>query len=146
MFDIGGLPTSAVIRRIHLAILSPETPWSRVTKAWEYIGGRHAYNDLYGIMSVSRSLFYRPETGKSLKGIRLTRISPSIGISSTDSPDESAIVFRIQKFAGGLAARSQGDRPAMNSSVETRYPFLNEKWWNTAARFTRSSSCADMAR
>ena len=128
MCDIGGLPTSVAIRRLHLAILSPETPWSRVTSAWGHLGGRHAYNDLYGIMSVSRSLFYRPETWEKLEGHSAYEdFVINKDLVKRIHPMNRQLYFGYKSLLAGLLLNHKGDRPAMNSSVETRYPFLDEK-------------------
>lgn len=128
LLDVGGIPVSAMARRIHLALLSPETPFSRVQKAWEYLGSRHAYNDLYGIMSVSRTLFYRPETWSQLDDhTAYEDFVINRDLVQRIHPMNRALYFGYKSLLAGLLLNHKGDRPAMNSSVETRYPFLDEK-------------------
>lgn len=135
MFDIGGLPVSVGIRRAFLKIASPNIPWQRVKRVWGLIGGPHAYNDLYGMMTMSRMLYYRPETWQALDGhIAYQDMVMNLDRVKRWHPLNRALYLGYKTMLPGLLMNHKGDRPAMNSSVETRYPFLDERLVEYCAR------------
>lgn len=127
MLDVGGLPVSAAVRRVFFSMMAPNIPWSRVKKTWEIIGGRHAFNDLYGMIAMSRFHFYKPETWSAIDG-HIAYEDMAINRERVQKwhPVNRALYLGYKTMLPGLLMNHKGDRPAMNSSVEGRFPFLDE--------------------
>ncbi len=90
-------------------------------------GARTAQQDLYDILGQSRSLLYSDGMWQSLSGHSayddLDITNPNFG--RWDPLNQSLYVgYRV--MLAGMLLLSKGDRIAMNSSVETRYPFLDD--------------------
>lgn len=127
MLDVGGLPVSAGVRRLFFNAIGGKVPWSRVQKTWDLIGGRHAFNDLYGFIAMSRSFFYKPETWAALDGhIAYEDMAINRERAKKWHPLNRALYLGYKTMLPGLLMNHKGDRPAMNSSVEGRFPFLDE--------------------
>ena len=60
-------------------------------------------------------------------------------------PLNQSLYFGYKVISPGLLLNSKGDRVAMHSSVETRYPFLDEDVIAFLAARTRAGSCAACA-
>lgn len=129
MFDVGPIRPSAAVRRAFFRYFAPEIPWSQLKRTFEAIGGVDAFNDFYGIMSLSRQLYYRPETFEALEG-RSAYDDFNFDVERIRrwSPLNRTLYLGYKTMIAGLLLNHKGDRPAMNSSVETRYPFLDEKF------------------
>jgi len=97
----------------------------RVTQ--ETVGGHNGYLDVYGMMSLSKLRFYNAELRES---IAKKSPYPEIGLNSERMmrwhPFNRSLAVGVRVMLGGHLMSSKGDRVAMNSSVETRYPFLDE--------------------
>jgi asparagine synthase (glutamine-hydrolysing) len=128
MFDVAGVPISAGIRRIFARLAAPEVPYTQVQRIWSLIGGRHAVNDLYGFMTLSRHLLYSRSTWDAV-GDHLAYEDLHIRRDRVQRwhPLNRALYLGYKTMLTGLLMTHKGDRPAMNSSVETRYPFLDEQ-------------------
>jgi asparagine synthase (glutamine-hydrolysing) len=102
-------------------------------RAEEAVGGHTAWHDLYGLVSLAKRQFYgerlreleefEPYAGLGLDPVRLRRWHPL---------NQSLAVGQRTHLAGLLLSLG-GDRVAMHSSVETRYPFLDEDLADFAA-------------
>ncbi len=103
-------------------------PWREVKRNVAAVAGYNAWHDVYGVMSLSRGLFYSdamreatadylPWEHLGLDAARMARWHPlNRGL---------AVGGRV--MLAGMLLSSKGDRVAMHSSVETRYPFLDEE-------------------
>jgi asparagine synthase (glutamine-hydrolysing) len=125
---IPGLPLSHLARRAYLRLTgAPRFPWALARGPEEVLQGPNAWLNIYGLMSLSKFRFYSqdlhrqlgdhmPYDDLGLNRERMRRWHPF---------NRSLYVGARVMLAGHLLA-SKGDRVAMNSSVETRYPFLDE--------------------
>jgi asparagine synthase (glutamine-hydrolysing) len=124
---IPGLPLGewawrAFLRRIGAADLGSET--QRVERA---VGGSPAWLILYGLVRLSRWRFYSPELRERLAdylpyadlGLNLERLRRW-------HPLNQSLYLGLRIHLPGLLLSLAGDRVAMHSSVEIRYPFLDE--------------------
>jgi asparagine synthase (glutamine-hydrolysing) len=133
--DVLGLPLSQWLRRGLVALGGTGFPWSNIRRAQHLVGGHNGWLDIYGLMSLSKLRFFSPWMKEQmldqvpyddleLPRERMVRWHPL--------NRELAIGFRTH--LGGLLLNAKGDRVAMHSSVETRYPFLDEAVFNFLAR------------
>jgi asparagine synthase (glutamine-hydrolysing) len=123
------LSLSQLIRRLFARLMgAPEGTWKFVQRAQAAVGGHNAWLDIYGILSLSKLRFFSPWLLKQVEdrspyddlGFDLERMRRWHPLNR-----ELATGARIQ--LAGLLLNAKGDRVAMNSSVETRYPFLDEE-------------------
>jgi asparagine synthase (glutamine-hydrolysing) len=128
-FDVFGLPISQWIRRIGVKLAgSPCFSADLLRRVRESVGGHNGWLDVYGLMSLSKLRFFSPQfKTQALITIPYNDLNLDIGRMKNWHPfhRELALSFRIH--LAGLLLSSKGDRVAMNSSVETRYPFLDEE-------------------
>src|SRR6185437_14564033 len=105
----------------------PRFPWARLRKTYAITGGHNAWMDVYGLMSIAKLRFFSPCLREQLRdhipyadlGINLDRLRRW-------HPLHRGLYFGIRVNLPGLLRSAKGDRIAMHSSVETRYPFLDE--------------------
>jgi asparagine synthase (glutamine-hydrolysing) len=103
------------------------SPWAEVCRAEEILGGPTAWLDLYSLVALSRYHFYGQRLRESLidyvpyadLGLNLARLRRW-------DPLNQSLYLGLRIHLPGLLLSLAGDRVAMNSSVETRYPFLDE--------------------
>jgi len=92
------------------------------------IGGvRTAQQDLYDLIGQARPILYTPKMWESLAGH-----NPYDDLSITNDrikrwhPMNQSLYVGYKVMLAGLLMISKGDRISMHSSVETRYPFLDD--------------------
>ncbi len=127
MDQIPGLPLGFAVRQLfQLAAGAPRFPYAAYRKTLRQMGGSNGWLDVYGILSTNKLRFF---TGAARDAV--------VGRSALDDIDVSPDLnrwhpFNRQMYFGGRVMlpghllASKGDRVAMNSSVETRYAFLDE--------------------
>ncbi len=126
--DVAGVPISQWLRRGFLwATGAARFPWDMTRRAQDAAGGHTGWHDIYGLISMSKlRLFSRPMLEEladhvpyedlGLDAERLRRIHPL----------NRELTLSARAHLAGLLLNAKGDRVAMHSSVETRYPFLDE--------------------
>ncbi|HEY7329392.1 MAG TPA: asparagine synthase (glutamine-hydrolyzing) [Gemmataceae bacterium] len=131
-----GVPLSQLTRRLLIRLGgAPKNAWKFVQRAQGAVGGHNAWLDIYGVMSLSKPHFFSPWLMKHVEDCspyddldfnldRMRRWHPL--------NRELAVGARVQ--LAGLLLNAKGDRVAMNSSVETRYPFLDEEVFDFLAK------------
>jgi asparagine synthase (glutamine-hydrolysing) len=133
---IPGLPLSQWTRRLFARWGAKQKfAWKYVLRAQEAVGGHNAWLDIYGLMSISKPRFFSPWMMQVVEerspyedlGFNLERMRRWHPLNR-----ELAVGARVQ--LAGLLLNAKGDRVAMNSSVETRYPFLDEEVFSFAAK------------
>jgi asparagine synthase (glutamine-hydrolysing) len=124
-----GLSLSQMARRAFLRISgAPRFPWSLVRRQHEITGGHNAWMEAYGLMGMSKLRFYSDE----MLELAFEHIPyADLGLNSERMkrwhPLNRSVYFGARIMLPGLLLAAKGDRVAMNSSVETRYPFLDEE-------------------
>jgi asparagine synthase (glutamine-hydrolysing) len=133
---VPGLPLGPHARRALMRLSgAPPFSWALTRRNQEAVGGHNAWLDLYGIMGLARLRFlsrqvhetlgdYCPYEDLGLNRDRLRRWHPL----------HRALYVGARVLLPGLLLSGRGDRVAMHSSVETRYPFLDEEVFNFLAR------------
>jgi asparagine synthase (glutamine-hydrolysing) len=103
------------------------TPWAGVCQAEEVLGGHPAWLDLYGLVAVSRLHFYGPRLREALAGyVPYADLGLNLERLPRWDPLNQSLYLGLRVHLPGLLLSLGGDRVAMHSAVETRYPFLDE--------------------
>jgi asparagine synthase (glutamine-hydrolysing) len=133
---IPGLRLSQLARRAYLRLTgAPRFPWTYVRRVQETVGGHNAWLDIYGLMSMSKLRFYSQEMHQTLAGhIPYADLEIPLDRLRRWHPLNRSLYFGARIMLPGLLLASKGDRVAMHSSVETRYPFLDEEVFGFLAR------------
>jgi asparagine synthase (glutamine-hydrolysing) len=121
------LPLSQLARRLFTRLsgsprLGPE--WIRRSAA--ATAGYNGWHDIYSLMSMSRLRFFSDEMKRELADhvpYEDLAIPPD---AKRWHPLNRELYMSARCHLAGLLLNAKGDRVAMNSSVETRYPFLDE--------------------
>jgi asparagine synthase (glutamine-hydrolysing) len=133
---VPGLPLGQLARRAFLKISgAPRFPWSLVRRQHEITGGHNAWMEAYGLMGMSKLRFYSDE----MLELAFDHVPyADLGLNSERMkrwhPLNRSVYFGARIMLPGLLLAAKGDRVAMNSSVETRYPFLDEEVFAFCAR------------
>jgi asparagine synthase (glutamine-hydrolysing) len=99
------------------------------------VGGPNAWIDAYGLLGLSKLRFYAPAMREVLE-----RSNPwgELGMDLERArrwhPLNRGIWVAGRVTLAGLLLQAKGDRVAMNSSVEVRYPFLDEDVFDFTAK------------
>jgi asparagine synthase (glutamine-hydrolysing) len=131
-----GLKLSQLSRRAYLALTgAPHFPWSHARRLQDAIGGHNAWLDVYGLMSMSKLRFYSRQMLETI-GDHIAYLDLGLNLERMRRwhPLNRSIYFGGRVMLPGLLLSSKGDRVAMHSSVETRYPFLDEDVYAYCAR------------
>jgi asparagine synthase (glutamine-hydrolysing) len=133
---VPGLTLSETVRRAFFRLrglpLFPPSLWQRYEQA---IAGDNAWLKIYGLFGASRLLFFGPALRElanehvPFDDLRLNRER-----MRRWHPFNRSIYLGGRIMLPGHLLASKGDRVAMNSSVETRYPFLDEEVVDFTAR------------
>ena len=125
---IPGVRLSGHVRRLLCrAIGVTERGTSAILASESVLGHHSAFHDVYGLMTASRYLFFNDETMARLEHHNpYLELQPDLArMRRWHSLNQSAYWAGRIHLPGHLLSL-KGDRPAMQSSVETRYPFLDE--------------------
>ncbi|MFO0804980.1 MAG: asparagine synthase (glutamine-hydrolyzing) [Gemmataceae bacterium] len=127
MDRIPGLPFGGMMRTGVLKLTGqPAFPLSQYKATLKKIGGPNGWLDLYGMMSLNKLRFFRPELRQEILGYSPwdeLELSPDL---TRWHPFNRQMYLGARIMLPGHLLSSKGDRVAMNSSVETRYAFLDE--------------------
>jgi len=126
---VPGVHLSRLLRRLLLEVTgAPRFPWSATHRIRQAAGGDNPWSELYGLMGLSRSRYYSAATRAALGAYTAYEDL----VLDRDAMRRWHWVNRglylgARVHLGGLLLSGKGDRVAMHSSVETRYPFLDEE-------------------
>ena len=130
VFDaVPGVPMAAKFRRVVSSLMgSPKESADYLLKVRNAIGHHSAFQDIYGIMSQSRTRFFSASTKDALAdNIPYLDLAPPLEKMKKWDPLNQGLYWAGRIHLPGHLLSLKGDRVAMNSSVEARYPFLDEK-------------------
>lgn len=133
---IPGLPLSQLARRAYLRLTgAPQFAWSLARRIQRTNGGNSAWTDIYGLMSLSKLRFFSPWMHETLDNhLPYEDLKPNLERIRRWHPLHRALYLGARIHLPGLLLNAKGDRVAMHSSVETRYPFLDEDVFAYLAR------------
>ncbi len=131
-----GIKPSYWMRRLALVLMgAPKGSGKAMKRVYEAVRSYTSYQDIYGIMGTSRLRFYSPETLERLADYQpYLELDPNFDRIERWHPLNRAFFWAGRVHLPGHLLSLKGDRVAMNSSVETRYPFLDENVFNFLAR------------
>ncbi len=136
MDSIPGLRLSEKARRAYLRLNKvPQYPPEFRRDLEESVGGPNAWIDSYGLLGLAKLRFY----ADPLKEIQQkTRPWAELGMDVERArkwdPLHRGLWVGARVTLAGHLLQAKGDRVAMHSSVEVRYPFLDEEVFDFAAR------------
>ena len=125
---VPGLRLSRLVRRAYLRLNKVphfSNEWRQAVE--DSVGGQNAWIDSYGLLAISKLRFY----GEPMREV-LAETNPW---AELDFPLERArrwhplhrgVWIAARVLLAGHLLQAKGDRVAMHSSVEVRYPFLDE--------------------
>jgi asparagine synthase (glutamine-hydrolysing) len=125
---IPGVRVSQLARRAYLTLTgAPRFPWSLILRTEEAVGGDNPWLDIYGLMGLSKLRFYSRQMHELVDGhIAYADLGLNLDRMRRWHPFNRGLCIGARVMLAGLLLAAKGDRVAMNSSVETRYPFLDE--------------------
>ncbi|MBI2808190.1 MAG: asparagine synthase (glutamine-hydrolyzing) [Planctomycetes bacterium] len=133
---IPGLPMSGLARRAYLRLTgAPKVSWDAARKVQTALGGSNAWMNIYGLFGSSKARFFSAGMWEQL-GDHLPYSDLQLNLARARKwhPLNRSLYVGARVMLPGLLLASKGDRVAMNSSVETRYPFLDEEVFSFLAK------------
>jgi asparagine synthase (glutamine-hydrolysing) len=102
------------------------------TNAWREevensVGGPNAWIDAYGVLAISKLRFYSESMHEALANTNpWTELDFPLERARRWDPLHRGVWIAARVLLAGHLLQAKGDRVAMHSSVEVRYPFLDE--------------------
>ena len=133
---VPGLRLSDVARRAYLRLHHvPNYPPAMRLELEKSIGGPNAWIDSYGLLALSKLRFYAPPLREVLEK---TRPWENLGLNVERArrwhPLNRGLWIGARVTLAGHLLQAKGDRVSMHSSVEVRYPFLDEDVFDFTAK------------
>ncbi len=133
---VPGLKLSPLVRRAYLRLTgAPKIPWDVARRNRDAVGGPNAWFEIYGLFSTTKLRFFSQQMWHGLDGhIPYEDLQLDLTKAQRWHPLNRSLYLGARVMLPGLLLASKGDRVAMNSSVETRYPFLDEEIFDFLAK------------
>jgi asparagine synthase (glutamine-hydrolysing) len=133
---IPGLPLSELLRRGYLRLTgAPRFPWSFARRNEQSLAGPNAWLNLYGLVALSKLRFFNRPTFEAIADRNpYADLQLNLERMRRFHPLHRGLYLGARVMLPGLLLQAKGDRVAMNSSIETRYPFLDEDVFALTAR------------
>lgn len=133
---IPGLKLSQMAGRAYLRLTgAPRFSWASARRVLKAVGGPNAWLNIYGLFGSSKTRFFSQGMWDQL-GDHLPYDDLGLNLERARKwhPLNRSLYLGARVMLPGLLLASKGDRVAMHSSVETRYPFLDEDVFDFLAR------------
>jgi asparagine synthase (glutamine-hydrolysing) len=133
---VPGFPLSNLARNAYLHL--NKVP--HFSKAWrqqveESVGGPNAWIDAYGVLAISKLRFYsEPMRDTVMQTDPWTELNFPVERARHWDPLHRGVWIAARVLLAGHLLQAKGDRVAMHSSVEVRYPFLDEDVFDFLAK------------
>lgn len=133
---VPGLRLSQLARRAYLRITgAPRFSWAIRKRVEEAVGGYSGWLDVYGLMSMAKLRFFSADLRKQIGDhVPYEDLGLDAARMRRWHPLNRELCLSGRAHLAGLLLNSKGDRVAMHSSVETRYPFLDRSVFDFLAR------------
>ena len=103
------------------------------------LGGKNAWLDIYGLIGLSKLRFFNPDLLQTVsKRLPYEALNLNFERMKKWHPLNRSLYIGARVHFPGLLLNAKGDRVAMHSSVETRYPFLDEEVFAFLAGWIRA--------
>ena len=131
-----GLPLSDCARRAYFRVNQmPEYPVETRQRAEQSIGGPNAWIDAYGMLALSKLRFYAAPMREVLEQTNpWADLQLNLERAKRWHPLNRGVWIAGRVTLAGHLLQAKGDRVAMHSSVEVRYPFLDEDVFDFLAK------------
>lgn len=125
---VPGVWASQHIRRFFLRVVGlPRWSWPDLKRNCDAVGGYGPWMDVYGMMSLSRLMYYSDEMKSAVHDhVAYEELGFDTSRMAKWHPFHRGMAMGMRVMLPGMLLLCKGDRVAMHSSVETRYPFLDE--------------------
>ena len=146
--SVPGLAAQPLARKAYLRLTGmPRFSWDMARADPEAVGGPNAWLDIYGLFSTAKLRFFSQQMWEQL-GDHLPYDDLKLNLDRARRwhPFNRSLYVGARVMLPGLLLASKGDRVAMNSSVETRYPFLDEEVFSYLAALASALEDARPAR
>src|SRR5256884_5094283 len=133
---IPGLGLSNVARNIYLRVNKvPHFPNAWRREVQNPVGGSNAWIDAYGLLAISKLRFYSESMRETLARTNpWTELNFPVDRARRWDPLHRGVWIAARVLLAGHLLQAKGDRVAMHSSVEVRYPFLDEDVFDFLAK------------
>jgi asparagine synthase (glutamine-hydrolysing) len=133
---IPGLRLSDVARRAYLRLHHvPNYPPAMRLELEKSIGGPNAWIDSYGLLALSKLRFYAEPMREVLEKTRpWEELGLNVERAKRWDPLNRGLWIGARVTLAGHLLQAKGDRVSMHSSVEVRYPFLDEDVFDFTAK------------
>jgi asparagine synthase (glutamine-hydrolysing) len=127
---------SLALRRTYARLMGEIPPtWEYLRRVMRASGGFTASHELYSLMSLSRRRFYSDSMMAALQDhIPYESFEANVERIRRWHPLNRSLYWGARILLPGNLLSLKGDRVAMHSSVETRYPFLDEEVYSFLSR------------
>jgi asparagine synthase (glutamine-hydrolysing) len=124
-----GVPLGERARHFYLRLRGvPQYPAEFRRDVETAIGGPNAWIDAYGVLGLSKLRFYAPPMREVLEKLHPWRdLQMPLARAKRWHPLNRGVWVAARVTLAGHLLQGKGDRVSMNSSVEVRYPFLDEE-------------------
>ncbi len=134
--SLPGLRLSNLVRRAYLRLHHvPQFPPEMRGRTEQSVGGPNAWIDSYGVLALSKLRFYAEPMREVLATTNpWSELQLNVDRARRWHPLNRGIWIAARVNLAGHLLQAKGDRVAMHSSVEVRYPFLDEDVFEFLAR------------
>jgi asparagine synthase (glutamine-hydrolysing) len=125
---IPGLGFSNVARSAYLRLNNvPHFSWKWRRQVEDSVGGPNAWIDAYGLLAISKLRFYSEQMRETVADTNpWAELNFPVERARRWDPLHRGVWIAARVLLAGHLLQAKGDRVAMHSSVEVRYPFLDE--------------------
>lgn len=133
---VPGLPLSNICRNAYLRL--GHVP--HFSKGWrreveKSVGGPNAWIDAYGVLAISKLRFYSESMHEATANTNpWSELTFPVDRARRWDPLHRGVWIAARVLLAGHLLQAKGDRVAMHSSVEVRYPFLDEDVFDFLAK------------
>src|SRR2546421_2470196 len=133
---VPGLKLSELARRCYLCLNKvPHFPPEWRERVESSVGGQNAWIDSYGLLAISKLRFYSEQMREVMNDSHpWGELGFPLEKAKRWAPLNRGIWIAARVLLAGHLLQAKGDRVAMHSSVEVRYPFLDEEVFDFTAK------------
>jgi asparagine synthase (glutamine-hydrolysing) len=125
---VPGLPLAVWMRKAYMKWLGVDFSRLQVPRTLAALGGANAWMELYGLFSTAKLRLFSSNMWEMLGDhCPYEDLHLNLERARRWSPLNRSLMVGARIMLAGHLLCSKGDRVAMNASVETRYPFLDEE-------------------